>query len=382
MKTKITIAIFISLLVVGALAGVKALQIKKMIAGAQAAGTPAETVSSTVVREDKWQSALSAIGSVSAVQGVTVTPEIAGIIREIAFESGALVKQGDLLVRLDTSSEEAQLRAVKAQLDLALLNLERARALRAENTVSQAEVDAAEATVNQLQANADTISTTIEKKTIRAPFTGQLGIRQVNLGQYLDPGKPIVSLQALSPVYVDFSLPQQDLANLKTGMIVRLSTDAYPGRKFEGKLTAINPDLDQSTRSVALQATLENPDQALRPGMFASLEVLLPEQQDVLIIPATAVLSAPFGDSVYVIEPKSPKDDKGGQENGEAGLIVRQQFIRTGRARGDFLSVVSGLKPGERIVSSGVFKLRNGMPVVENNELVPKAAEAPRPADS
>jgi len=228
--------------------------------------------------------------------------------------------------------------------------------------------------LKQFQASADTIRTTIDKKTIRAPFAGKLGIRLVNLGQYLDTGKPVVSLQSLSPVYAEFSLPQQELAKLKTGMRVRLATDAYPGKQFEGTLTAINPDLDSSTRSVGLQATFENPDQLLRPGMFARAEVLLPEEQNVMVIPATSVLSAPYGDSVYVVEAST--------NSASPGLVVRQQFIRTGLSRGDFLSVLSGLKPGERVVSSGIFKLRNGMPVTENNATTPKAEEVPHPSDS
>ena len=382
MKLKIAIAILLVLLVAGGVAGVKALQIKTMIDKNKTIAQPAEYVSSVVAREENWQNTLSAIGSITAVQGVTVAPEIAGTIRQIAFESGALVKKGDLLIKLDTSSEEAQLSAIKAQVDLARLNLERVRALRAQNTVSQADLDTAEATLKQFQGNADAIVTTIEKKTIRAPFDGQAGIRLVNLGQYLDPGKAIVSLQSLSPVYAEFSLPQQELARLKTAMPVRVTTDAYPGRQFEGILTAINPDLDQSTRSVMLQATLANADQALRPGMFARIEVLLPENEKVLVIPATAVLNAPYGASVYIIEPQTGKDPKTGEETSGAGLAVRQQFVRIGRARGDFLSVVTGLKPGERIVSSGVFKLRPGMSVVENNEIAPKTDQAPHPADS
>jgi membrane fusion protein (multidrug efflux system) len=289
--------------------------------------------------------------------------------------SGAPVAEGDLLVRLDTSSEEAQLRAIEAEVELASLNLTRVRALRNDNTIAQSELDAAEAALKQAHGHADTVRAVIAKKTIRAPFAGQLGIRQVNLGQYLETGKPIVSLQALDPVHADFSLPQQELARLKAGMQVRVTTDAYPGRQFAGRLTAINPDLDPLTRGVGLQATFENPDHLLRPGMFARVEVLLPEQQAVLVIPATSVLSAPYGDSVYVIEPKPDKD-------GTPSLTVRQQFVRTGRARGDFLTVESGLKPGDRIASSGVFKLRNGVSVVENNEVTPKASEAPRPSDS
>ena len=374
MKSKIALALLVVLLVGGGLAGVKMLQIRKLIAAGQAFVTPPETVSSVLVREEKWQDALTAIGSIAAVQGVSITPDIPGTVREIAFESGAVVSQGDLLVRLDTSSEEAQLRAIEAQVELASINVVRVRSLRNDNMISQSELDSAEAGLKQSQANADAIRTVIAKKTLRAPFAGRLGIRLVNLGQYLDTGKPIVSLQALEPVYADFSLPQQELARLKAGMQVRVTTDAYPGRQFEGRLTAINPDLDASTRSVGLQATFENPDHLLRPGMFARVEVLLPEEQAVLVIPATSVLSAPYGDSVYVIESKPGKE-------GTPGLVVRQQFVRTARARGDFLAVDSGLKPGERIVSSGIFKLRNGASVVENNELAPKASETPRPSD-
>jgi len=376
MIRKLSLAVFIVLLVVGALAGVKSLQFKKLMASGKDFAPPPECVSSTVVREEKWQDSLTAIGSITAFQGVTVAPEIAGIIREIAFESGAVVAKGDLLVRLDISSEEAQLRALEAQEELARLNLARERTLRSQNMVSQSELDAAEATLKQTQGNADNIRATIQKKTIRAPFAGRLGIRLVNLGQYLDTGKAIVSLQSLTPVYTGFSMPQQELARLKTGMRVRVTTDTYPGREFDGTLTAINPDLDQSTRSVGLQATFENPEQLLRPGMFARVEVLLPEEQPVLVIPATSVLSAPYGDSVYVIESKPGKD------NGKPQLVVRQQFVRTGRGRGDFLSVESGLKVGERIVSAGIFKLRNGMAVTENNDLAPKNDLAPRPSDS
>ncbi len=376
MIRKFVVAILILLVVVGALVGIKMTQIRTLIAGAKAYAPPPEAVSAFVARHEKWQSTLSAIGSIAAVQGVTITPDIPGTVREIAFESGAAVAKGDLLVRLDTSSEEAQLRAAEAQLDWSKLNLERVRKLRSENTVSASELDSAEATTKQNQANADTIRATIEKKTIRAPFAGRLGIRQVNLGQYLDVGKAIVSLQSLTPVHVDFSLPQQELSRLSTGMKVRLGSDAYPDRQFEGTLTAINPDLDSSTRSVGLQATLENADQALRPGMFARIEVVLPEEKDVLVIPATAVLSNPYGDAVFVIDANT----KG--TNGQSGLVVRQQFIRTGRTRGDYVSVESGLKPGERIVSAGLFKLRNNMAVVENNELAPKSSELPRPSDS
>lgn len=376
MIRKVLIAVFVVLVVGGTLAGVKTLQIRTLMAAGKSYASPPESVSSVLAREEKWQGTITAISSVTAVQGVTVTPELAGIIHEIAFESGAVVAKDALLVRLDTSTEEAQLHALEAQEELARLTLARERSLRSQNMVAQSELETAEATLKQTQGMADATRAIIQKKTIRAPFAGRLGIRLVNLGQYLDTGKPIVSLQSLTPIYADFSLPQQELARLQTGMRVRLTTDAYPGRQFDGTLTAINPDLDPQTRSVGLQATFENADQLLRPGMFARVEVLLPEERAVLVVPATSVLSAPYGDSVYVIESKPGKD------SGKPELVVRQQFIHTGNARGDFVSVETGLKPGERIVSAGIFKLRNGMSVIENNELSPKNELAPRPSDS
>jgi membrane fusion protein (multidrug efflux system) len=375
MKLKVTAAVLIVLLVVSVLGGIKALQIRKLIETGAAAAPPPETISAAVVVEEKWQDSLTAIGSITAVQGVTITPEVPGSVSEIAFEAGAVVAQGDVLVRFDTSSELAQLKALEAQAEWAKANVERMRKLRTENTVAVSELDQAEASYKQASANADAIRAVIAKKTIRAPFAGRLGVRQINLGQYLEAGKPIVSLQSLDRVFADFSHPQQNLASLKTGMKVLVTTDTYPDQKFEGVLTTINPGLDQDTRSIGLQATLDNPGQLLRPGMFARIEVLLPGEETVAVIPATSVLSAPYGDSVYVIESKPDKE-------GKPALTVRQQLVRTGRARGDLVVVETGLKPGDRIVNAGLFKLRNGMPVVENNELAPKSVEKPHPSDS
>jgi membrane fusion protein, multidrug efflux system len=374
MMRKIIAAVALVLLVAGALVGIKALQIKTLAAAAKSFAPPPEAVAVATVHQEQWQGTLTAIGSITAVQGVTITPEIAGIVAEISFESGAVVAKGDPMVRLDTSSEEAQLRAVEAQLDLARLNLEREKSLRKENMVSQADLDTADATMKQTQANADTIRATIAKKTIRAPFAGRLGIRQVNLGQFVDVGKPIVWLQTVNPVYADFALPQQEMAQLTNGLPARLQIDAYPDRPFKGVLTAVNPGLDQVTRSVGLRATFENPDQLLRPGMFVRVELLLPEHQDVLVVPATSVQRAPSGDSVYVVEADGAE--------GKGGLKVRQQLVKLGQERGDFISIQTGLNKGDRVVSAGQFKLRAGMAVVEENSVVPKAAEAPRPSDS
>ena len=375
MKLKVIVGILIVVVAFLVLAGIKATQIGKLVDTGKKFLPPPETVSSAIAREEKWPDTLPAVGSITAVQGITITTEIPGMVREIPFESGAIVAKGDLLVRFDTSTEEAQLRALEASVEWAQTNLARIESLRIENTLSQAELDQAELELKQNQANADGVRAMIAKKTIRAPFAGRLGIRQVNPGQFLDVGKPIISLHSLSTLYADTSLPQQVLSRLKTGLTVRVSTDTYPGKFFDGTLTAINPDLDPVTRTVRVQATVQNPEQLLRPGMFVRIEVVFPEEQTMLVIPSTSVLSAPYGDSVFLIEPKPATT------NSAAGLAVRQQFIRVGRARGDFVSVNSGLKQGERVVSAGTFKLRNGMSVVENNDLVPKTDRKPNPSD-
>ena len=370
MKKKIFLAVVIVATIFVGLVGVRVLQIGKMIGFAKTFTLPPETISSAMAQEQKWQDTLSAVGSISAAQGVTVASDVAGTVTEIAFESGAVVGKGDLLVRLDTASEAAQLRAAEAEVELTQLNTDRLHKLRESNVVSQSELDTAEAGLKQKQANADQIRAVIEKKTIRAPFAGRLGIRLVNLGESLEERKPIVSLQSLVPVYGDFSLPQQALSLLATGLVVQVSSDAYPGEKFTGAVTAINPELDAITRAVRLQATFANTNQLLRPGMFARMEIVLPGEQTVLAVPATAILSAPFGDSVYVIEPST---------NSAGGLVARQQFVKTGRPLGDFVSIVTGLKPGDRVVSSGLFKLRNGIGVVINNEIAPKSSTTPNP---
>jgi membrane fusion protein (multidrug efflux system) len=374
MTKKILLAIGAVLLVFALLAGIKTLQIGTLIAFGKSFAPPPETVSTAVAREEKWQETLVAVGSVSAVRGARITAEIAGTVTHIAFESGGTVKQGDLLLQLDVSTEDAQLRALDAQVKLAQTNLGRFRSLRAENTVSQSELDQVETALQQKQAEADALRATIAKKTIRAPFGGRVGIRQVNEGEYVEAGKLIVSLQLLMPVYGDFALPQQELARVRTGLPVRALTDTYPGQQFDGTLTAIDPDVNALTRSVQLQATFANPQELLRPGMFARFEVLFPDAHPVLAIPATSVLSAPYGDSVYVLAPATNAPD---------AFIVRQQFVILGpRSKGDFVSVTSGLKPGDKVVTSGTFKLRNGMRVVENNDIVPTSQRQPKPSDS
>lgn len=356
------------------LAVIKGLQIFTMISAKPP--MPLETVTSAQVKEEDWAPLLSAVGSISPVQGAMVSTELPGTVAQIGFESGATVKKGDLLVHLDTSAEEAQLRSADADTELARTDLARARDLATRKVISKAELDAAESKFKQKSAMTENMRAMIAKKTVTAPFDGAAGIRQVNVGQMVNAGQQIVPLQSLDPVFADFALPQQHFAQLSPGLEVRVTTDAIPGRVFTGKLTAVNSMVDVATRNVAVQATLDNPEHLLRPGMFAKIEVVLPEKHRALVIPGSAIAYAPFGDSVFLIEKK--KDPKSGKES----QMIRQQFIRLGEARGDFVSVTTGLKAGETVVGTGVFKLRNGMAVTINNALAPKPQVAPTPADT
>jgi membrane fusion protein (multidrug efflux system) len=358
------------------IAGIKVLQIFSMIQAGKAMTPPPTTVTSAMVKQANWQPILTAVGSVSPVQGAMISAEIPGTVAQIGFKSGQPVKKGELLLSLDASSEIAQLRSAQAEAELAKADAERAQDLSDRKVISKAELDAAKSKYAQKQAMTENMQAVIDKKEIHAPFDGVAGVRTVNPGQTVAAGDPLVSLQALSQVFVDFSLPQHDLPKLSLGLPVEVTTDAIPGRTFEGKLTAINSSIDAATRSISLQATLDNSDHALRAGMFARVNVLLPEKNTVLFIPTTAVAYAPYGNSVYLIERKH--DDKSGKDQ----LTLRQQFIRTGDTRGDFISVQEGLKEGQEVVSTGVFKLRNNMNVVVDNKLAPEAKIAPNPPNS
>ncbi|HLO26946.1 MAG TPA: efflux RND transporter periplasmic adaptor subunit [Geobacteraceae bacterium] len=373
MKKRIIFAILGLVVLIAVLAAVKAMQIRAMIEQGKKAVPPPETVTTALVNSESWENALTAVGSLTAVQGVTVAAELAGKVVKIAFEPGAQVVKGNLLISQDTTSEEAQLPGAVAQADLARTILARDVKMLEKNIISQADYDTAAANYAQAVAQANNIRATIAKKTIRAPFSGRLGIRQVNLGQILRDGDPIVTLQTLDPIFVDFTLPQQELGRLRTGLTVRVSSDALPGVTNEGRITAINPLVDADTRNIKLQATLANHAEKLRPGMFVTVAVGLPTLQKVLTIPATAVLYAPYGDSVFVVA--EDKEHKGGK-------VLRQQFVRLGEKRGDFVAVTSGVKEGETIVSTGVFKLRNGQAVVVDNRLAPSFKTAPKPENN
>jgi membrane fusion protein, multidrug efflux system len=358
----------------GAIGFVKFRQIQAAIAQSSYQPPP-EAVTTTFARAEQWQTSLGAIGTVEAVHGVTVSADLPGIVESIAFDSGDRVNSGDVLVRLDTRQEQAQLAAAQAKRELARLNLNRIRGLLEKGVTSQAETDAAVAEFDQAEANVGEIRATIERKTIRAPFSGVLGIRAVNLGQYMTSGQPVAPLQSLDPIYVNFGVPQQDLRQVPVGAEVRLSADGQPDLSVTGRVTAIDSVVDEATRNVRAQATFENPRLRLRPGMFVRAEVVQKTGEAVTPIPTSSILYAPFGDSVFIVE-----DLEG--PNGVSYRGVRQQFVKLGGARGDQIAVLSGIRPGEEIVTSGTFKLRNGAAVQVNNEIQPGNNPAPKPEDN
>ena len=374
MKKYVILAIVGLVILTGALTGIKALQFGRM--ADQGRKPQPEIVTTAVANTQVWESTLTAVGSLVAVQGVMIAAEMTGKMVRITFEPGSMVKAGDLLVQQDTAAEEAELRSAEATVGLTRLTFERARRLLAEGTFSQAEYDKADAEYKQALAQTDNIRAVIAKKTVRAPFSGLLGIRLVNLGQMLSPGDEIVSLQALDPIFANFSLPQQQFPRIRPDLEVRVETDALPGEIIKGKITAINPQVETATRNVMVQATIPNGNQHLRPGMFVNVTVLLPEHDTTLVIPATAVLNAPYSDSVFIVE--NDASDK----KSPPGTVVRQQFVKLGERRGDFIAVIAGLKEGETVVSTGVFKLRNGQAVSVDNTLAPAFNLSPTPKDT
>ncbi len=332
---------------------------------------PPAVVSVIEVQELTWQPVLHAVGSFAPVEGIVVSAQLDGAVTRIAFESGATVKAGDLLVQQDISVEEAQLASAEAAATLARLSLDRAKELRAQSTNAQADLDAASAAFQQAEASGAAIKALIAKKTICAPFAGRLGIRQISVGQFIKGGTGIVSLQALDPLYLNFSLPQQDLIDLQAGQVVQVTLDAYPGTVFEGKINAINSRVDDSNRNVQVQATIANADERIKPGMFAGVDVVLPQEDRFVTLPQSAISYNPYGNSVYIVEHPA------GGTDGEPALTVRQQFVQLGERRGDQVAVLKGVKPGEEVVTTGQLKLRNGVPVQINNAVTPENSSAP-----
>ena len=376
MNKRILIGIFVLLglgAVIFALQGAKKQQFGAM--GAAGNRAPVESVTVAKALSQTWNPTLRAVGTLTAENGVTLSAEVAGTVAKIDFESGAKVAQGTLLAQLDVSVEQAQLRSAEASAELARLNAERIRELRNKDTLAQADLDTVEAQLKQAIANAEAIRAAIDKKTFRAPFAGTLGIRKVNIGQYVNAGQAIVDLQTLDPILVDFTLPQQHVVDLAVGQEVQVTTDGAAGVVFAGRISALEPRVDSSTRSLRVRATLCNTGERLRPGMFANVDVVLPAGAPVVAIPVSAVLFAPYGDSVYVLERK--QDEKGAEL-----ITVHTQTVRLGTTRGDFVSVVSGLGAGQEVVSTAAFKLRNGATVTVNNSVVPPAELEPKPANT
>jgi membrane fusion protein (multidrug efflux system) len=359
---------------VAVLGFVKFQQFQAAAGQAAAFQPPPDAVTTIVARPEEWATALHTIGTVAAVRGVTVSADLPGVVDRIDFESGKFVRAGDVLVQLDTRQEQAQLAAAEAQRDLARLNFQRMEGLVKNGAISRADYDLALAEQKQSEARVGEIRATIARKTIRAPFSGVLGIRQVNLGQYLSGGDPIVPLQALNPIYVNFGVPQQETASIRAGRPVSVTTDDG-GPELTGRITAIDSVVDPTTRNVQVQATFANADGRLRPGMFVEADVHVGGRQNLIALPASAISYAPYGDSVFVVtELKGP--------DGRPYRGVRQQFVKLGGGRGDQIAVLSGVNAGQEVVTSGVFKLRNGAPVQVNNKVQPANNPAPTPTDS
>jgi membrane fusion protein (multidrug efflux system) len=336
---------------------------------------PPTAVTTTVAEKSQWQPTLETIGTVTAINGVTISTDLAGIVSKIAFDSGTEVKAGDILVQLNTDQEQAQLAQAEAQRDWTQITLTRNQDLLTKRTVSQSDFDSASAQFRQAQATVDQNKAIIARKTLRAPFAGVVGIRQINLGQYLNTGDAVVTLQSFDPIYVNFSLPQQNLSQITVGQAVELDLDAYADKVFAGKITAINSLVDQSSRNVQIQATLPNSEIKLRPGMYAKVKVDLPESQEVIAIPSSSIHYAPYGDSVFVVsEMKS--------EDGKTYKGVKEQFVKLGQSKGDLTAIVSGLNPGQEIVTSGVFRLKSGAAITVNNKTKPGSELSPTPSDS
>jgi len=375
MAKRMILMLALATLLIASLGFVKFRQIKTAMAQGSSFQPPPEAVTTVVAKQERWPGTLNVIGTAAAVQGVTVSADLPGTVDRIAFDSGKSVNAGEVLVELDTRQERAQLAAMEAQRDLARINFGRMQQLVKEGVIAQTEFDNATAQQKATEAQVGEIRATIARKTIRAPFSGILGIRQANLGQYLSAGEAIVSLQSLNPIYVNFGIPQQTAAQVRVGRGLRVSSDDVGGIKFSGRVTALDSIVNEATRNIQVQATLANPGGKLRPGMFVQVEIVTGTDRPVIALPASAINYAPYGDSVYVVSDlKDP--------HGKAYRGVSQRFVKLEGSRGDQVAVVSGVKPGDEVVSSGVFKLRNGAAVQVNNKVQPGNNSAPKPEDS
>ncbi len=374
MAKRMLLMLVVAVAMIAGLGYFKLRQVQAAIKGASYTPPP-EAITTVIAKQTTWPSTLDVVGTVAAVHGVTVSADLPGTVDKIHFESGQFVQQGQILVELDTRQERAQLASMQAAQELAKVQYARSQKLVTEGVISRVDYDKAIADQKQSEANTAEIKAAIDRKTIRAPFSGVLGIRQANLGQYLAAGNPIVSLQSLNPIYVNFSVPQQDMPHVKIGQTVRVTADDLAGMTFTGRVNALDSVVDQATRNVQIQATLANPQGKLRAGMFTNVQVGVGASSTVFPLPASAISYAPFGDSVYIVS-----DMKGPE--GQTYRGVRQQFVKVQGSRGDQVGVISGLHTGDEVVTSGVFKLRNGAAVAINNKVQPGNNPAPKPEDN
>jgi len=375
MAKRMVLMLVIMLALVGGLGFIKYKQVEAAIAAGASFQLPPTAVTTVVAQKETWPSTMSVIGTAAAIQGVTVSADLPGTIDKIHFESGQWVKEGQIMVELDTRQERAQLASLEAQRDLAGINYGRAQELVKEGVIAKQEYDNAAAQQKATEAQVGDIKAAIARKTIRAPFSGVLGIRQVSLGQYLAAGQSIVSLQTLSPIYVNFGVPQQDSGKMVAGHVLRVTSADVPGINFSGRIIALDSVINEQTRNIQVQSVVTNKDNRLRPGMFVQVELPLGSPKQVIPLPASAINYAPYGDSVYVVS--NMTDPKGRPYKG-----VRQQVVKVEGSRGDQVGIVSGINPGDEVVSSGVFKLRNGAPVLVNNAVKPSNSTNPNPQDS
>ncbi len=338
-------------------------------------GNPTQTVSTIKATMQDWQPALSLVGSLRAVRGADLSSEVAGIVEDIKFDSGQEVKANTPLVQLVAADDAAKLESLKAAADLSEITYKRDQAQFQAKAISQSQVDTDAANLKSAKAQVAQQAATLAKKTIRAPFGGRVGIRAVDIGQYLQPGTKIVTLQTLDPIFIDFSIPQQQLVQIKVGQKITAAADTYAGANFDGEVTAIDPIVDASTRNVQVRATLKNPDQKLLPGMFATISIASGDANHFVTLPQSAITYNPYGNTVYVVD-HSGKDDKGKEK-----LTAKQVFVTTGATRGDQVSVTDGIKDGDEVVTSGQIKLRNGSPIAIDNKVQPSNDPNPRIKD-
>lgn len=375
MKKRMIIMLTLCALVLGGVFGFKLFASHMMMQAMSAMKDPAQTVSTAKAGTEEWLPETKVVGTFRAINGADLSPEAQGVVESVHFESGQNVAKGAVLLKLRNADESSRLTALMASAKLAQQTMDRDAKMIESKAISQATFDADQANLDSLKAQVAAQKATLEKKFVIAPFAGHLGIRQVDIGQFINPGAPVVSLQQIDPIYVDFTVPQQAFPQVKEGQKIAVRTDVYPGKTFKGTILALDSKIDESTRNVSVRALVKNPEKTLRPGVFASVTIVTGSAQKFLTLPQTAITFNPYGSTVYVV------DEKGANDKGEKQFVARMVFVKTGATRGDQIAVLDGLKDGDEVVTSGQIKLRNGSRVVVNNTVTPSSDPDPKPED-